>query len=82
MKLFSLSPLGPARWILPQEIPSECAIPGCILHVYVEVCAGHGDYNVEIDLEVVGHALFNREGLRGSAGEPAADLGPGEVDTC
>ena len=82
MQLFPFSPLTPACRIFPQEISSECAIPGCILHIHVEVCARHGDYNVEIDLEVVGHALFNGEGLRGSAGEPAADLGPGEVDTC
>lgn len=48
----------------------------------MKIGAGHGDYDIEVDLQVVGDAFLNGEGLRGSAGEPAGNFGPREVDTC
>lgn len=70
-------PLRPACRILAQEIASECAIAGRVLHVDVQVGAAHSDDDVEVYLHVVRHALLDGEGLCRCAGKPARGFGPG-----
>jgi hypothetical protein len=48
----------------------------------VEVGAAHGDYYIEVDLHVVGHTFFDREGLARCARVPTGDFGPRQVDAC
>lgn len=75
-------PLAPTRRVLPEHFTSEGSIAGRVLHVDVEIGAAHGDHDIDIDLHVVRDTFFDGEGLRGGAGEPAGNFGPGEVDTC
>jgi hypothetical protein len=78
--LFALTPLPPARRILAQHLACQGAIACSVLHVDVEVGAAHGNDDVEVDLEVVRHALFDGEGLGCVPRVPSRDLGPGEVN--
>jgi hypothetical protein len=75
-------PLRPARWVLAQQVASEGAVAGGVLHVDVQVGAAHADDDVEVDLHVVRDALLDGEGLRRCACEPARRLGPGQPDAC
>jgi hypothetical protein len=75
-------PLRPVCRLVAQEVAGECAVAGCVLHVDSQVGAAHGDDDVEVYLHVVGDALFDGEGLRRCAGEPARYLGPREVYAC
>ena len=80
--VLALAPLAEVGGVFAEQVACEGSVAGCVLHVHVEVGARHCDNNVDVDLHVVGDALLNGEGLRGLAGPPARDFGPGEVDAC
>lgn len=73
-------PRVPARRVLLQQIPRQDAVARGVLHVDVQVRAGHGDDQVQVDLQVVRDALFDAEGVRRRAGQPAAHLAAREED--
>lgn len=75
-------PLAPVGGIFAQQVTGKRAVTGSVLHVNVEIGAPHGDDDVEVDLHVMRDTLLDGEGLRGRAGEPARNLGPGQVETC
>lgn len=77
-RVHPLDPLSPVRSVLGQHVASEYAIARGILHVDVEVGTEHRDYDVEVDLQVVGDALLDAEEMRFVAGIPAAQLGEGQ----
>ena len=74
----SAHPVAPGRGFLAQQIARQDPVARCILNVDVQVGTGHGDHNVEVDLEVVRHAFFNGEKLGFIAAVPAADFGKGK----
>lgn len=61
-----------------EEVAREDAVAGCILDVYAEGIAGHIDDDVEVELEVVGHALLNAEVMVFVAAPPCFELGEAE----
>lgn len=74
-----VDPLGPEGAVAVQLGGGEDAVARGILDVDVEVGALHADDNVEVDLQVVGDALFDGKVVRLLAAPPAADLA-GEED--
>lgn len=74
-----VDPMAPAGRILAQHVTRQDSIAGGILHVDVEVGAEHGNDYVQVDLQVVRHAFFDREQLRFMATVPSAEFGEGEI---
>ena len=72
-----LNPLFPIRSVPRQHFAGEYAIPGGVLYVDVQVRAEHRDYNVEVDLQLVGDAFLDAEEMGFVTGVPAAELGEG-----
>lgn len=77
-RVHPLDPLSPVRGVLGQHVAREYAIARGVLHVDVEVETEHGDYDVEVDLQVVGDSLLHAEEMRFVARIPAAQLGEGQ----
>ena len=73
-----IDPMVPDRPVLLQHVASQDAIPAGVLNVYVEIGTLHRDDNVEIDLQIVGDALFDGEEVGYVAGVPAAKFREGE----
>ena len=76
----SIHPLSPIRWILLQHLTSKNPISSSILHIDVNIGTLHRDHNVQVDLEVMAHALFDREGVGFVAAPPARELGEYEEE--
>lgn len=77
-----LAPLAEVGGVFAEKVACEGSVTGRVLHVHVEVGAGHCDDDVDVDLHVVGDAFLDREGLRCLARPPARDFRPGEVHAC
>lgn len=73
-----VDPLGPRGRVALQLGGGEDAIARGVLDVDVDVVALHVDDDVEVDLHVVGDALFDGKVVRLGAAPPAADLGAHE----
>ena len=68
----------PAGGVLLQQLSGENAVTGGVLDVDVQSVAGHLDDDVEVQLEVMGDALFNAEVVVFGAFEPGFKFGDGE----
>lgn len=69
----------PRRVVALEGLPRGDAVARRVLHVDVEVCAGHLDGNVKVHLQGVRDALFDAEGVRRGTRVPARELGGDEV---
>jgi hypothetical protein len=76
----SIHPLSPICWILLQHLASKNPVPSSILNIDVKIGTLHRDHNVQVDLEVMAHALFDREGVGFVATPPACELGEDEEE--
>jgi len=57
----ALLPGEVVRIFAGEEIASDDAVHGCVLHVDVDVAAFHGDHDVEVELKLMAYALFDGE---------------------
>lgn len=73
-----IHPQLPAGVFLLEELAGENAVSGGVLDVDVEGLAGHLDNDVQVQLEIVRHALFDAEVVVLGAFEPGAEFGEGE----
>ena len=73
-----LNPLFPIRSVPRQHFAGEDAIARGILNVDVQVGTEHRDYDVEVDLQLVGDAFLDAEEVGFVTGIPAAELGEGQ----
>lgn len=74
-----VDPVAPVRGVFAQHIAREDAVARSVLHVDVEVGAGHGDDDIQINLQVVRYAFFDGEEVRFMSTVPTAELGEGEA---
>ena len=73
-----LNPLFPIRSVPGQHLAGEYAIAGGILYIDVQVGTEHRDYDVEVDLQLVGDAFLDAEEMGFVTGIPAAELSEGQ----
>lgn len=73
-----MPPLREISGVRVQALARDDAVPGGVLDVYAQVGALHGDDDVEVQLQIVGDALFDAEGVGRVALHPAPELGDGE----
>ena len=73
-----INPVAPGRRVARQHVPGKDAVTASVLDVDVQVAAFHGEDDVEVDLELVGDALFDAEEVGFVAMVPAEELGEGE----
>ena len=69
-------PLGPGCVLASKSVGGKDAIACGILYVDVKIAALHADYDVEVDLHVMGDALLNDEVMCFVAAPPAGDFSP------
>ena len=65
--------------VVHEGLACEDAIPGCVLHVHVQVVAAHGDDKVQVQLHGARDALFDAEGVGCGTDGPVVKLGGQEV---
>jgi hypothetical protein len=73
-----LHPELPGRFFALKKVACDDAVAGGILDVYAKGVAGHVNDYVEVELEVVGDALFNAEVVVFAAAPPCFELGEAE----
>jgi hypothetical protein len=73
-------PLVPVGALPSQLVGGEDAIAGSVLDVDVQISALHTDDDVEVDLHLVGDALFDGKVVCFVAAPPPGDFGPEEDD--
>lgn len=73
-----VDPVLPNRRVAVQLGSGQDPVARRVLHVDVDVLALHFDDDVEVDVEGVGYALFDGEGVRFRAAPPARGFGPEE----
>ena len=74
MHPLGIDPLIPIGRIFAQLLAREDAIAAGVLNIDVEVGAAHGDDDVEVDLQLVRHALLDGKQMRFVAAIPAPEL--------
>lgn len=73
-----VNPVLPHRRIAMELGSSQDPVAGSVLHVDVDVLALHLDDDVEVDIQRMGDALFDGEGVRFGAAPPPGGFGPEE----
>lgn len=74
MLLLRVHPLQPVRQLRLEHRPSQDSVARRVLHVDVDVRTAHRDHHVQIDLEVVSHALLDEECVVFVSAPPARKL--------
>lgn len=74
----ALNPLFPIRSVPCQHFAGEYAIARRVLYIDVQVGAEHRDYDVKVDLQLVGDAFLDAEEMGFVTGIPSAELGKGQ----
>lgn len=70
-----IHPLQPTGGVPEQQVAGENAVAAGVLDVDVQIGAGHGDHDIEVDLKLVRHAFFHAEQVRFMPAIPATELG-------
>lgn len=73
-----IHPLQPTGGVPGQHIPGENAVAAGVLDIDVQIGAGHGHHDVEVDLKVVRHALFHAKQMGFMPAIPATEFGEGK----
>jgi hypothetical protein len=68
----------PIRVVFLEEVAGKYTVHGRVLHVHMQVLTGHGDDDIEVELELMAHAALDREVVGFVAPPPGAELGNGD----
>lgn len=74
MHALGVDPLIPIGRVFAQLVARQDAIAAGVLHVDMEVGAAHGHHDVQVDLQLVRHALLHGKQMRFVPAIPAPEL--------